>query len=430
MTLKEKVLALLKEEAIPATGCTEPLAIALTAAHAYKQVPGAIRKLDLVLSSNIFKNARAVGIPGTKHKGVKIAAALGTTIENPKMDLNILSSLNEKNISSAMKLIEDDLVSFVIDSSLPSLYVGVNIETSAGKAEAIIADRHTNLIFLQKDQQIIVDKRVADPDKYSDNLDFLLSHKLDELIEATLSIEPSSLDFLIKGAGTNLRIAKAGLNLQEGLRMGEKWQELTAKGFLSEDLANKINCYTSAASDARMAGLQLPVLTVAGSGNHGLVATIPVSLVAENMAASEKQTASALALSFLVTLYVKAYTGRLTPICGCSIAAGSGCAGALVYLLRGTTAEIIMAVNNVSSTAAGMICDGGKAGCAFKLSASVTMAWQGAVLAKEAVTVPAGNGMVAGSIEQTLTNLGRLCKEGMQNVDSTLISVLSPGHKN
>ena len=197
-----------------------------------------------------------------------------------------------------------------------------------------------------------------------------------------------------------------------------------AQGLVGNELANSISCYTATACDARMSGVQLPVMSSAGSGNHGLVAIIPIAVAAKEFNSPKNELIRALAISHLVTLYIKVYTGRLSPICGCGVAAGAGSGAGLVYLLGGKKNDTIRTVKNIVSTLAGMICDGGKVGCALKLCVSASMAWQVALLSKEGVEVPSGNGIVVESLEETLANLGRISKEGMAEVDKTVISVL------
>ncbi|HPU01846.1 MAG: serine dehydratase subunit alpha family protein [Firmicutes bacterium] len=422
--LPEKLLELLREEAAPVVGCTEPVAIALAAAHAYHVAPGDVSRLEVLVSPNVFKNAKAVGIPGTSHTGVDMAAALGVSISPPALDLNIFSSVKDADVKKALALLEKGLVHVDIDYDLTdSLYIEVRLATSSGEAEAIIQGRHTDLVYLKHNQRLLVDKR---PEKRPANgpARLLRRHSIYELIDLVLALDPEALSFLKEGAEMNLRMAREGMGLKNGLGVGLNWKQLCSQGLTGKDLSNKIAYYTAAACDARMAGVQLPVLSIAGSGNHGLVATIPISLAARELGSPPRREVQALAISQLVTNYIKTYTGRLSPICGCGVAAGAGSGAGLVYLLQGSKEEMGGAIKNIISSLAGMICDGGKVGCALKLCTSAATAWQGALLARAGVTVPPGNGFIADSVEESLHNLGRICREGMAGVDRTIISIL------
>jgi len=252
----------------------------------------------------------------------------------------------------------------------------------------------------------------------------LTKYTLDKLIEKVLSLPSSSLEFLLEGIRLNIDMAKAGLTMEGGMSIGNSWKSLYDKGLLGADLNNEISCYTAAACDARMNGVQLPVMSCSGSGNHGLVATIPIARAAEKLKSSREEVINALAISHLVTIYIKEYTGRLSPVCGCGVAAGAGASAGLAFLLGGDMSDIDRAIVNIVSCLAGMICDGGKVGCALKLCASAGMAWQCALLAREGVGVPPGNGIVASNLQDTLKNLGRVSQEGMAQVDRSVISVM------
>jgi L-cysteine desulfidase len=422
--LPERLLELLREEAAPVVGCTEPVAIALAAAHAHKVAPGKVRKLNVLVSPNVFKNAKAVGIPGTTHTGVDMAAALGVSIAHPALNLHILSSVKDAEVNKALDLIEQGLANVNIDCDLTdSLYIEIKLATDGGEAEAIICGKHTNLVYLKHNHRLLIDKR---PGKKigNDQAQVLTQHAIYELIDLVLALDPAALSFLKDGADMNLRMAREGMNLKNGLGVGRNWKHLCSRGLTGKDLSNRIAYYTAAACDARMAGVQLPVMSSAGSGNHGLVATIPIALAAREFGFPQSREVQALAISHLVTNYIKTYTGRLSPICGCGVAAGAGSGAGLVYLLQGSKQEIGGAVKNIISSLAGMICDGGKVGCALKLCTSAATAWQGALLASAGVTVPPGNGFIAESVEESLHNLGRICKEGMAGVDRAIISIM------
>ena len=252
----------------------------------------------------------------------------------------------------------------------------------------------------------------------------LSEESLESVILAALSIPSEELGFLLDGVAMNMAMVDVGLKIEQGLRFGQCWQNLQRRKLVTDDLCGRIALYTAAACDARMAGIKLPIMSSAGSGNHGLIAIIPVATVAEHLQIERGRLIHALALSHLVNLYIKEFTGRLSPICGCAIAAGSGAGAAITYLLDGDLRAIQGAVTNVISNLAGMICDGGKVGCALKLCTSAVTAWWSALLAGEGLEVPVGNGIVGANINDTIANLGKLTKQGMGQVDKSVTSIL------
>lgn len=418
----EDIVSLLQEEVVPAIGCTEPVAISLTSAHAFNLIKGDVEKIKMKISSNVYKNAKAVGIPGTTHTGIEMALALGVCIEEPIYDLTILASLTEEDIQKALEIRDKVSMEIEVLYNSPKVYIDVEVSTTEGISKAIISHRHTNLVFLQRGKEIILDNRKEE--KSNKNEKSITEYPLEELIKEVLTVPFSSLEFLLEGIDINMAMAKAGLGMEVGMNIGSSWRRLADKGLLGNDLNNDITCHTAAACDARMAGVSLPVMSSSGSGNNGLIAIIPIARVAERFNSPKEKVAQALAVSHLVNSYIKEYIGRLSPICGCGVAAGAGAAAGIAFLMGGDMKDINRAIINVLSSLAGMICDGGKVGCSLKLSASAGMAWQGAILAREGVEVPVGNGIVASDLQETLENLRRLSQEGMAQVDRSVISLM------
>lgn len=419
--MQDDLIYLLKNEVIPTTGCTDPAAISLTAAYAASVTKGDIHQIKVILSSAILKNARSVGIPGTSYRGIKMAVLLGVSMNNPRYDLTIFSSLESKDIQKALLLKTCLQIDVEVRDNLPSVYVEVSLKTASGMGMAIIEHRHNNLVLLQNEEKTVLDKRnIKNHQKII--LPKLKSHSLEEIIDNIQKVPAASIEFLIEGMELNVRVAKEGLTSQVGLGIGLTLNKILEKPYAQQGLSNKIATYTAAACDARMSGVMLPIISSAGSGNQGLVAILPIAVVAEELASDRHKIIYALAISHLVTIYVKEATGRLAPICGCGVAAGAGAAAGLTYLLGGDVSNIGKAITIVISTMAGMICDGAKEGCALKLWAGSSIAWQAALLGLEGFQVPAGSGIVGSSVQKTLENLEKISRDGMKQVNKTLLS--------
>ncbi|MCR4425460.1 MAG: L-serine ammonia-lyase, iron-sulfur-dependent, subunit alpha [Firmicutes bacterium] len=440
-----RILDTLKTEFIPAVGCTEPVAIALACAVAYNAIGGDLHELHLELSPNMFKNARAVGIPGIQHAGIDTAALLGVVLDNPRAGLEVFSAVSPRHVSLVQALKKRCTPRIEVKDDTPSVYVRARVVTDRGTAAAATVHRHTDARLVEVNGHAVDTWPSGGTRQEPCSFSHAQSHSpalrtlgsLPEIASAILSAPASDLDFLCERAEVNLDMAEAGLTMDGGLGIGrigaaglrgcacDAGREQTAGSGVNVgwDLA----LYAAAACDARMAGVQKPVVTCAGSGNLGISATVPVLLGARRASATREKLARALALSLATTIYVKEYFGRLSPVCGCAVAAGAGTAAGLVHLWGGWAGQSMGAVTNVLATLAGMLCDGGKVGCALKVWTSVTTASQAALLALAGCEVPEGNGIVGAHLDETLSNLARVTSEGMRTADRVMVGILAGG---
>jgi L-cysteine desulfidase len=221
-----------------------------------------------------------------------------------------------------------------------------------------------------------------------------------------------------------MRLADYGLKFGPGLNVGMTLERLVRQRLLCKDMGMAARILASGAADARMAGVKLPAMSSAGSGNHGLTATLPIRAVRDFIDCTDKTFLEAVALSHVLTAYVKAQTGRLSAVCGCSIAAGAGAAAGITYLLGGHLKHIAGAITNLTEDLAGVICDGAKAGCSLKLATAAGSAVQAALFALQGVNVMATDGIIGHSPEQTLQNVGTLSTQGMVETDRTILKIM------
>lgn len=417
------IIEILKKEVVPALGCTEPVAIALAAAKAREIIQGEPQKIKIRVSSNIFKNAMAVGIPGTDRVGIDIAGALGVFCGDSQRGLEVLAAVEEEKLTEAIKFVDENKVDVQLVPQ-NGVFIEVIVQTNMGTGRCIIEDNHTNIVLVEKEDQS--GKRTwrnrseiqdANHD-YREQLEWLKNKKVAEIVDLVQEIPFEDIAFMLEGKEMNLKVAKAGLEQKVGLGVGY----YTQKDHLT--MENYAATLTAAACDVRMAGVKLPVMSSAGSGNHGLTAILPIVAVAEKLEKSDEELARALALSHLITIYIKLFTGKLSPICGCAVAAGTG-AGAGIALLMGGDIQVIEGtIKNTAANITGMICDGGKIGCALKLYNATISACLSAKLATEGVVVPADNGIIHENIEQTIINMGELSYPGMEKTDQVILQIM------
>ncbi|CDF58980.1 L-cysteine desulfidase family protein [Thermobrachium celere] len=421
--MKEMIKDILKQEVVLALGCTEPVAVALASASAYSLINGEINKINVIVSSNIFKNAFAVGIPGTKNVGLHIAAALGAVGGDSRLKLQVLKNINSNHEKLAKKIVEENRVNIGVDDSKARFYIRVEVETSKGLGVCEIRDKHSNIVYLEANGRVIFENREVAVDNANKSYD-IRKYKLMDFINEILNMEYDDLEFLLEGAEVNFKIAQEGLNNNYGMEIGKRYKRMIEEGVLSDDIQNNIIMMTAAASDARMAGCFMPVMSSAGSGNHGITAIIPVAVCAKYLNKDNKDLVKALAISHITTIYIKQFTGRLSSVCGCGVAAGVGAACGICYLLGGKDKEFENTIKNMVGDITGMVCDGAKPGCAIKLSTAASAAYKAAILAVRGVSVPCGNGIVGCDIEATIKNLGVFSREGMKNADKTIIDIM------
>ena len=423
-----KIVEILQAQVKPALGCTEPVAVALAASRANKELEGNIENIIVKVSPNIYKNGMRVGIPGTSEIGIPFATALSLVCGDPDLGLEVFDGVNDEFIAAAKALERRNIISVDVESNKARFYIEATITTDQGTATCIIQDKHTNIVHVEKDGKIIFEKQTgvetSTPSNEKQAVNKLGDLTLKQLREIIETIPYEKIKFLSEGPKLNLRMANVGLNEKPGLGIGAGLNALIKQGILENNLINNVRSYTAAATDARMAGIKLPVMSSAGSGNHGITAIVPPVIVCDHFGYDEEKLMRALAFSHLVTIYIKEFTGSLSPICGCAIAAGMGASAASAWLMGCSDEQIAGAIKNMSGDLAGMLCDGAKGGCALKLSTASGEAVLSAILAKQDIFISEPEGIVGKDAESTIRNLGKLCVQGMKDLDKDIIDVM------
>ena len=419
MVNKDIILQILKDSVKPALGCTEPGAVAYAASRAKEILGEDISKLTISVDKNILKNGMFVIIPGTKEKGIIFAAALSMVCGRSEYGLEALKDVNKSDIEKAKEIIQNNVIHLELKKDIEGLYIEIEAEGLNHKSVVIIKSKHDNIVFESKDDLVIKSDKAND-EVVNNHIDFnkIKEFSIYDLIDFVNEVEIEKIEFINDGIEMNKKIAYAGLEDNIGVGLGKF---IRAKVVDTESLAVAL---TVSASEARMSGYPLPVMSSAGSGNHGLVAIIPIAIIGEKNGFNKEEVIRAVALSHLLTSYVKSYTGVLSPLCGCGIAAGVGCSSGLTYMRKKNKEKIENSIKNVLAGLSGMICDGAKIGCAYKLYLSAMSAIEASNIALNGIVIPSDNGILAESAQDCIRNLGRVSVEGMKDTDNTILDIM------
>lgn len=425
--MRELYLKTLKKEVVPSEGCTEPIAIAYAASIAAEHLKGEIKEVNIYLSKNVIKNALGVGIPGTGGVGIEIAAALGISIQKSYKKLTILSNFTEDELKKAKEIVDKNIINIKQKNTNKALYIEVELLSETSKAKVIIEDTHTNVTLIECDNEIIMDNN----SEVSEDLeeDYKL-FKIADIYNFAKEVDFDHIKFILESAKMNEKVSEEGLKGDYGLQVGSKIIQKGNFNLFSNDASNKIIAASAAASDARMDGCAMPIMTTAGSGNQGIACSIPVAQTARLLDKSEEELARALVLSNLVTIRIKKHMGRLSPLCGAGIAGATGASCGITYLLGGDLENINYCINNMISDLSGMICDGAKETCALKIATGTNAAIQCANLAINGISATANDGIVAKDVEETIESIETLIQNGFKNVDDTILNIMLEKKKN
>ena len=432
MNTQSKLVNILRAEVKPALGCTEPVAVALACAKANELLGEEIKKCTIGLSPNVYKNGMCVGIPGTDRLGLKISAAMGLIGGKSENGLRVLETLTTEDVKVAENYMDNNNIDISPIDTEEKVYIEVVLEGENNKTKVVIRTKHDNIVFASKNDEILLEEaveEVAATTNTQPKENILDTITIKEIVEAIESVDFEEIEFLLEGITMNEEIANYGLNEKVGVGVGYGMKKSMEEGLLSDDLMNYTMMITAAASDARMAGVKLPVMSSNGSGNHGITAILPIVAYNKKFPQTDDRLARSLAISHLLTAYVKNYTGRLSAVCGCGVAASIGATSGLSWLMDLGIEQVEGAIENMVANLSGMICDGAKAGCALKLASAASAAVQSAIIAKQNCIVPPMNGIVGNRVEQSIQNLGRVSDKGMTTTDKVIISVMDDMNK-
>lgn len=413
----------LKHEVFPAFGCTEPIAVAYAAGIAAQETVGGIEEVEITVDPGVYKNGFAVTIPNTGgEKGNVIAGVLGALVKTPSLEMEILKSVSGDMIDRAKELIRTGKAKISYDPSKTRLYIEVVVKTENDSARAVIEGSHMNLVLLEKNGQVLLKKGFKENNPVDQEYKKILKNmKIADLIDLVSSIDEEGYAHIKRGIDMNLEASKAGQKLRKA---GYYISDSVKKGYLVNDLFSSTKVLTTSAADARMSGLDVSVMSSGESGNQGIVAILIPCNVGRYFDIEEKKIIESIALSILINSYIRCFTGDLSVFCECTIAAGTGAAVAIVYQHNGKDMEkITLAVNNVISDLGGMLCDGAKEGCAFKIATATDSAIRSAYMAMNDYGITSLEGIAGRTEEETICNLGRIAL-GMAKTDDEILKIM------
>ena len=422
--VREQIIALIKREVVPAVGCTEPMAVALCVARATEELGYIPEKIKVLLSANILKNAMGVGIPGTGMIGLPIAIALGAIIGKSEYKLEVLKDITPESLEQGKQYINEGRIDIQLkENCCDKLYVEAIVEGDGHKAGAIIQGSHTGFVQVSSDDRImLIDPMMPDGFVGDDGDDIALNLRL--VYDFAMQAPVDEIRFILETRDYNMKAAQESLKGNFGHCLGKTMDRPLSHGIFGNTIFSRILSKTALATDARMGGALIPVMSNSGSGNQGICATNPVAVYAMENENTEEELIRALTLSHLTAIYIKQSLGKLSALCGCVVASiGSSCG--ITYLMGGDFERICHAVKNMVANLTGMICDGAKPSCALKIASGVSTALLSAVLAMEGRHVTSAEGIVDDDVDRCIHNLTVIGADAMCATDQMVLDIMT-----
>ena len=394
-------LQILREELLPAMGCTEPIAMAYAAAKARQTLGAMPDKIDIVISGNIIKNVKSVVVPNTGGlKGIAAAVAAGTVVGDADKQLEVLSFVKPEEIPQIGKFMDECQMTVMKSESGKLLDIDLHMYKGTDSVRLRICDYHTNIVLIEKNGQVLLKKDESAAAGSETDRSVLNVHDILDFAESVCIDDVR--DMLERQIEYNLAISEEGLRGNYGASIGKTLLETRG-----DDVRVRARAQAAAGSDARMSGCELPVVIVSGSGNQGMTASLPVIVYALDMHASREQLLRALCVSNLITIHQKTPIGRLSAFCG-----------------AGTYEAVSATITNTLGMISGTVCDGAKPSCATKIASAVEAGLLGFDLYEKGKALHGGDGILKDDVEKTIESVGQLAREGMRETDEEILDIM------
>ena len=422
MLQPEKIQAYVKvlhDELVPATGCTEPIAIAYGAALLRKTLGALPESVVAEVSGNIIKNVKSVVVPNTGGlKGIRAAISAGIVAGEADEILQVISRVDSAKYPEIARYAEETPIDIVCVETAHLLDIKLIARMGEHTALVHIADSHSNVVRVERDGEVLLEKPLSDEVLVVDQE--RPSMTVEEILEFVNTVDIELVrEFIERQINYNTAIAEQGIKGNWGANIGS-----TLLSNYPEDIKNEAKAWAAAGSDARMSGCEMPVVICSGSGNQGMTASLPVVRYAKHLGVSHEKMLRAVMLSDLVTIHQKSGIGRLSAYCG-AISAGVGAGAGIAYLLEGTFEAIAHTIVNAVAILSGTICDGAKPSCAAKIAAAVDAGILGYEMWRNGDEFKGGDGIVTKGVDATIANVGVLAKEGMHLTDKVILEIMT-----
>lgn len=417
----ENYINILKEQLVPALGCTEPIAIAYAGAKAREVLGEFPQKVVVKCSGNIIKNVKGVTVPNSGGlKGIDTAALLGIIGGKADMKLEVLESVTDEDRMYLRELLQKDICTCDLVPGTDNLYIDITVYFDNHSAQVVISDSHTNIIKIVKDDTVIYDKvnKIAHVENSAPADKSLLNVK--DIIEFANTVNIDDIKSILeRQVKCNMAIASEGIKNKYEANVGRNLLALYGEDILPI----KARAMASAASEARMSGCSLPVVINSGSGNQGITTCVPLVVYAQYYNILEEKMYRALAVSNLLAIHQKKYIGNLSAFCG-AVSASYACGAAITYMLGGNFNQIASTIINTLGNTCGIICDGAKPSCAAKISSSLDAALLAHTMSMKGDGFKSGEGIVKDDLEKTIRAVGYIGKEGMKSTDIEVLNIM------
>lgn len=422
----EELTRLIREDMKPALGVTEPGAIAFAAARAKAETEGEVQRVEVALNSGMYKNAYTCGIPGSDAYGNLQAAALGVVAADPAKGLESLDGITDADNEAAAKMVRDGRVHVALDHMGSEITIDATVCTETDTCSVHIRGTHTHIQWIEKNGEIVFGEKTEQQEE-SEEAETPVIHRytLRQILEYVKQVPAKEISFIREAFSMNIELLEEGIHSKK-TTIGPMLLRANAGKIISEDARKTAQLMCNGAIEARVLGLSSPAMSITGSGAHGIIATMPLFAYYEvnYEVIDDDILLRATALSYLITMYIKEYSGRLSAFCGCGIAAGTGMACGLGYLRGASEAQQTMIIQNMASGLTGMICDGGNQGCAMKGMVAVDAAFRSVDMAMQNVCIDAIHGINGRTPEDTMRNMGRIASPGMVKTEEVIVDIM------
>ncbi len=415
---------LIKNDMRPALGVTEPGAIAFAVSTAKKYTEGEVQKVLVALNSGMYKNAFTCGIPNSNEVGNIFSAALGVVAGNPEKGLESLENVTAEDNVKAEELVKAGKIEVVLDHVGSEITIDATVTTDKDECLVRIAGGHTDIYYIEKNGEVLFEeeRKVQGGEEGE-----VLIHKytLEEILSYVNEVDVEEIEFIRNAFPMNLDLLQEGLN-SDRTTFAPLLMKKNGNVLISNDEVKTAQLLCNGAIEARVLGLNKPAMSITGSGAHGIIATLPLYAYQQihKEVVSEEMLLRATALSYLITMYIKEYSGKLSAFCGCGIAAGTGMACGLGYMQGGDSEMLTRVICNMASGLTGMICDGGNQGCTMKGIVAVDAAFRAVEMAKEGVSIYPVHGINGKTPEETMRNMGLIASPGMTATEKTIVEIM------